>query len=115
MKPRNPFATRSHPTRVIPNKKRDVLPDVGITRRLKGVQMTLSPWQQAVAKTYGNGDFAHITSVDEAREVGDTLFLFLMIELDEKEGCDSAPEAGIRLNNALGDVELALRAVEGLL
>lgn len=64
----------------------------------------LSPAQQILVATYANGDFSHIKSIDESREVGDTLFLFLMIELDEKEDCDSINEAIRRVDSSMRDL-----------
>jgi hypothetical protein len=54
---------------------------------------TLSPWQHAIAQHYGGGDYAYVTSLDECRDVGDTLFTFLMIETDRAEDCDGWQEA----------------------
>lgn len=64
----------------------------------------LNPWQQVLARTYGEGDFAHVASIDDARDVGDTLFLFLMIELGPREGCDSWDEALRRVEMAQEDL-----------
>ena len=66
---------------------------------------TLSPWQRIVADNFGGGDFAYISSVDEAEHVGDTLFLFLMRELDPGEECDSWDEA-------LRRTEVAMRQLD---
>ncbi|MDF0543832.1 hypothetical protein PX699_15880 [Sphingobium sp. H39-3-25] len=38
----------------------------------------LNPFQRACAEVYGGGDFAHVRNIEEAREAGDTLFVFLM-------------------------------------
>lgn len=66
--------------------------------------MTLSPWQRVVADNYGGGDYAYITSLDQCRDVGDSLFTFLMIEMDPKEGCDNAETALQRLETARDDI-----------
>ena len=60
-----------------------------------------SPWQTLIAKHYGGGDYAHIQSVAEARDVGDTLFTFLIVETDAKEDCDDWPEAVRRVDQAM--------------
>ena len=65
----------------------------------------LNPFQRACANVYGGGDFAHVQNVEEAREGGDTLFTFLMIELASTEGCDSAEEAVRRLDMAIADIQ----------
>lgn len=72
-----------------------------------------NPYQRVVADTYGGGDYAHLTKLSECRDVGDTLFTFLMIELSTKEGTDSPDEALRRMTTArlqLQDVERALFA-----
>jgi hypothetical protein len=75
--------------------------------------MSLSPWQRLVADNYGGGDYAHVQTLDECRDVGDTLFTFLMIELDPKEDCDSLEEAQRRVGVAedqLNEIFLKLGA-----
>lgn len=71
----------------------------------------LTPWQRKVADTYGGGDYAYIQTVDEARNVGDTLFTFLMIELDPKEDCDSNLEAIRRIDSAIDELQDAKRSL----
>lgn len=73
--------------------------------------MSLNPWQTAVARVYGAGDYAHIQSVEEAKDCGDTLFQFLMIELSTSEGCDTAEEARQRISNALFDLGIVEAAL----
>jgi len=53
----------------------------------------MNNWQKRLVETYGGGDYAHVTTLEEAKDVGDTLFTFLFIELSESEGCDSEDEA----------------------
>lgn len=65
----------------------------------------LTPWQRIVAETYGGGDYAHVRTLDECRDVGDILFTFLMIELDPKEDCDSQLEAACRVEVAMNQLE----------
>jgi hypothetical protein len=75
--------------------------------------MSLSPWQRLVADNYGGGDYAHVQTLDECRDVGDTLFTFLMIALDPKEDCDSLEEAQRRVGVAedqLNEIFLKLGA-----
>lgn len=60
----------------------------------------LSPWQKLVAEHYGGGDYAHVETIDECHDVGDTLFTFLMVELDPKEDCDDWIEALRRVDQA---------------
>lgn len=72
----------------------------------------LNPFQRACADVYGGGDFAHVQNVEEAREAGDTLFAFLMIEIASSEGCDSADEAVRRLDMAVADIQGVAEAVQ---
>ncbi|OYX59771.1 MAG: hypothetical protein B7Y89_17685 [Novosphingobium sp. 32-60-15] len=72
----------------------------------------LNPFQRACADTYGAGDFAHVQNVEEAREPGDTLFTFLMIELASSEGCSSVEEAVRRLDMAIADIQGVAEAVQ---
>ncbi|MGH6797139.1 MAG: hypothetical protein ACRECP_01870 [Methylocella sp.] len=81
--------------------------------------MQLNDWQKAVARIYGDGDFAHF-EVDgkicdaDLDQCGDTLFVFLMLELSDTEDCDSPEEAIRRIEIArrqLGDVIDALEVL----
>lgn len=82
----------------------------------------LNAYQQAAAKVYGGGDFAHfadITSTQaldgiELRECGDTLFKFVMIELSTGEDCDSLDTAKQRIATAISELEDVARALEGI-
>jgi hypothetical protein len=65
----------------------------------------LTPWQKIVVENYGDGDYSHIETLDDSRDVGDGLFTFLMIELDPKEGCDDWPEGLSRLASARQQIE----------
>lgn len=72
----------------------------------------MNAWQKAVARTYADGDFANLIDDPQWRQqlplLGDTLFSFIMIELSDREGCDSLKEAVDRLSSAREDVEQAL-------
>lgn len=72
----------------------------------------LNAFQRACADIYGSGDFAHVQSLEEAREAGDTLFTFLMTELASGEGCDSAAEAARRLEMATADIQGVAEAIQ---
>lgn len=71
----------------------------------------MNAFQRACADAYGSGDFAHVRDIEEAREAGDTLFTFLMIELGSSEGCDSAEEAVRRLDMAVADIQGVAEAI----
>lgn len=59
-----------------------------------------NPFQKSVAQNYCGGDFSHVSTTEEAKEVGDTLFYFLIVELSTTEGCNNADDARQRLYNA---------------
>lgn len=71
----------------------------------------LNLFQRACADVYGSGDFAHVQTIEEAREAGDTLFTFLIIELASSEGCNNAEEAVRRLDMAVADIQGVAEAV----
>lgn len=72
----------------------------------------LNSFQQLCAQSYSGGDFAHIESIADARETGDTLFAFLIIELAESEGCDTHEEAIRRLKMAISDIQHVIGTVD---
>ncbi len=79
--------------------------------------MRFNKFQEAIARTYGGGDFAYLIEPDATRaeldRCGDTLFRFLMIELgDEGEWKMDSKTAEQRMNSAIRDCELALAAVQ---
>lgn len=45
----------------------------------------MKPIQALVAKLYADGDFAYIEKTEEAAEVGDTLFEFLVSEANDAD------------------------------
>ena len=59
--------------------------------------------QRIVANVYAGGEFDHVRP-DEIRDVGDTLFTFLMVELSNDEGCEDVEEAGRRVRTAIDEL-----------
>lgn len=79
--------------------------------------MKLNDWQKAVARTYGDGDYGHFEidgkiSDDDLDQCGDTLFVFLMLELSDAEDCDSSEEATRRVESARRQLDDAIDALE---
>lgn len=66
--------------------------------------MALNPYQRVIADHYAAGDYAHIDDPREAMrdDQGDTLFTFLMREMDDPE---SPEEAYARLRRARDDLQ----------
>ncbi len=52
----------------------------------------LSPWQRTAANAY-DADFSHVETLDDCRDVGDSIFSGIMVELSPSEGCDTLAEA----------------------
>ena len=70
--------------------------------------MPLNKPQQIAVETYIGGEFGHVSTVEEAENVGDTLFLFIMRELSDEEDCDSIDEAIQRLERSQADIQKVL-------
>lgn len=75
--------------------------------------MDINQFQKVLMSTYAQGEFAHITTRKELDECGDTLFIFLMLELATKEDCDSTEEAIKRLTCAVNDINDVIRNLGG--
>ncbi len=73
--------------------------------------MALNKQQRIAAKAYGSGDFAHVISLNEAGNVGDTLFLFVMREMSDEEDCESLDEGINRMRQAIDDLQVVLDAL----
>lgn len=71
-----------------------------------------NPFQRACAQHYADGDFAHVETLDQARDQHDTLFTFLMIELASSEDCDSRAEAVRRVDMANDNLREVLDALQ---
>lgn len=63
--------------------------------------------QRIVLDKYASGEYAHITTLDEVREVQDGLFTFLMLELADKD-CEDLDEAFRRVENAAEQLQSLL-------
>ncbi|AOG03372.1 hypothetical protein [Bosea sp. RAC05] len=81
----------------------------------------LSQAQITCAITYAEGDFAHLVELaqtsgrlyeKELAGCGDSLFRFLMRELDPREDCSNSEEAVSRLDRAIMDIMKVKFAVE---
>ncbi len=78
--------------------------------------MQLNDWQKTVARAYGGGDYAHFADAGEITNserdsCGDTLFAFLMIELSDREDCDSLEEAIRRVRSARDQLDETLNVL----
>ncbi|TPL42567.1 MULTISPECIES: hypothetical protein [unclassified Mesorhizobium] len=69
----------------------------------------MNPYQKAAAKAFSNGDHAHVEDMTQVDLVGDTLFLFIMRELEDVEDIDTARR---RIDRAILDLVDVSSAVE---
>lgn len=81
--------------------------------------MILNAWQRAIARTYDGGDYAYLCDQaeitrEELADCGDTLFVFLIIELGDQEDCDSDEEAIRRVARARDQLDAAIAVLEAL-
>jgi hypothetical protein len=79
--------------------------------------MQLNDWQRAIARNYGDGDYVQFAIDGEISDVdldqcGDTLFVFLMLELSDTEDSDSTEEAIRRIESARRQLDAAIGALE---
>jgi hypothetical protein len=78
-------------------------------------------YQSAAAKVYGYGDYAYITEPDYTNRhlasdladhaFGDTLFNFVMLELDEND-VEDLDDAKNRMDRAIADLQLVRAALD---
>jgi hypothetical protein len=69
----------------------------------------LTKIQKIARDNYANGEFAHFETHEEASDgVGDTLFEFIMRELED---CDSRREAVRRMETAKSEIKEVIEAL----
>jgi len=81
--------------------------------------MKLNGMQLAVLKDYGDGDFAHHATQEELSQgdlngLGDSLLYFILVELSDKEDCESVDMGIQRLNTAQDELDVCLVALTAL-
>ena len=64
----------------------------------------LNKAQKICRKNYASGDFNYCASAEEARDIGDSLFGFLMTELSDEEDCIGRDTALARMANVVREV-----------
>lgn len=79
--------------------------------------VALNAWQKVIARHYGGGDYAYFAekgeiSAADLNGCGDTLFRFLIIELSEREDCDTLDEGIRRCENARQQLDDAISVLE---
>ena len=74
----------------------------------------MNAYQTLAAATYAGGEFKYVQTVEEAGGVGDTLFHFLLIELSDKEGCNTQDEACCRIRTAIRQLSDVIDVLEGV-
>lgn len=83
----------------------------------------LNSFQRACALTYGQGDYGYLTDEKasdydllrkEFDTVADGLFTFLMVELSDREDCESRTVALQRLRHARDDIQEVIDTIESM-
>lgn len=72
----------------------------------------LTPIQKLAARVYGGGDYAHLSTLADCEDCGDTLFTALQRELDPGEDCDGLEEARRRVRDMIRDLQAVSDALE---
>lgn len=72
----------------------------------------LTPIQKLAARVYGGGDYAHLSTLADCEDCGDTLFTALQRELDPGEGCADLQEARRRVRDMIRDLQAVSDALE---
>ena len=70
--------------------------------------MKLNKIQHAVADAYGMGEFSHVVDMTQVDMCGDTLFLFIMRELEDVDNLDEAIRRMDRAISDITDISIAL-------
>ena len=70
--------------------------------------MKLSKIQHAVADAYGMVEFSHVVDMTQVDMCGDTLFLFIMRELEDVDNLDEAIRRMDRAISDITDISIAL-------
>lgn len=68
--------------------------------------------QMILGQTYAGGEFEDVGTDRQAKEVGDTLFTFLWLELGDLNSPNDTIEAAHRLVKAKSDVNDVLHAIQ---
>lgn len=70
----------------------------------------MNRFQMILGQTYAGGEYEHVGTDRQAKEVGDTLFAFLWLELGDLDGTEML-EADRRMVQAKSDIDDVLNAV----
>lgn len=72
----------------------------------------LNEFQTVAINSYSGGEYKGIKDPDEAHEVGDGLFWFIMCELSDEEDVEDTDMAVSRLETAVRDLEEVIEALK---
>jgi hypothetical protein len=73
--------------------------------------LLLNDAQRVAVRAYDGGEHCRCESPEDAEDVGDTLFSFIIRELSEREDCDSFDEAVRRLEVARQQLDEVIEAL----
>jgi hypothetical protein len=71
--------------------------------------MKLTKSQQEVARWFSNGEFSHVTTVEEARTCGNSLFMYLIAESEDVEDYD---ELRMRVKSAIDSLNAVYLCIQ---
>jgi hypothetical protein len=71
-------------------------------------KLELNKFQKRALGVYCNGEYKYIKTEEELMDCGDTLFIFLMLELSDAEDCDNITIAITRIKTAIADLQEVL-------
>lgn len=72
----------------------------------------MNQFQQLIVDHYGNGDFSYIETEEQTKDVGDSLFSFLIVEFSNSEGCDDLLTALSRIDTIIKDLLVIQNQIE---
>lgn len=64
----------------------------------------MNQFQQLIVEHYGDGDFSYIETEDQTKDIGDSLFSFLIVEFSSSEGCEHKETAMSRIDTIIKDL-----------
>lgn len=71
-------------------------------------------YQRTALNAYQDGEARHINNLEDAEAYGDTLLLFILLDLSTAEDCETIADARSRMESAINDLEMVLDALEGI-
>lgn len=74
----------------------------------------MNRYQKVIVEHYGNGDFSYVTTEEQSKDIGDSLFTFLITEFANQEGCEDRITALSRCDTIIKDLQVIQHQLEQL-